>query len=156
MNIQGELYRVNIYRVNYTGLSGGSSSEKSTSNAGDMGLIPGLGRSFEERNGYLLQYSCLEILWAEDPGGLTELTDTNRVTTGVDPQFGVRKLAGNDQGGFGQWLQGAQSVSEVTLVLGSASVTLVQDLSSAGQNSTEGIVYCVSCILNFLLFYITK
>ena len=27
---------------------------------GDMGLIPGLGRSFGGRNGYPLQYSCLE------------------------------------------------------------------------------------------------
>ena len=29
-------------------------------NAGDLGLIPGLGRSPGERNGYLLQYSSLE------------------------------------------------------------------------------------------------
>ena len=29
-------------------------------NAGDVGLIPGLGRSPRERNGYPLQYSCLE------------------------------------------------------------------------------------------------
>ena len=29
-------------------------------NAGDMSLIPGLGRSPGEGNGYLLQYSCLE------------------------------------------------------------------------------------------------
>ena len=28
-------------------------------NAGDAGLILGLGRSPEEENGYLLQYSCL-------------------------------------------------------------------------------------------------
>ena len=29
-------------------------------NAGDLGLIPGLGRSPGEGNGYPLQYSCLE------------------------------------------------------------------------------------------------
>ena len=29
-------------------------------NAGDLGSIPGLGRSPGERNGNLLQYSCLE------------------------------------------------------------------------------------------------
>ena len=29
-----------------------------TANAGDMGLIPGLGRSLGERNGDPLQYSC--------------------------------------------------------------------------------------------------
>ena len=31
-----------------------------SSNAGDLGLIPWSGRSPEERNGYPLQYSCLE------------------------------------------------------------------------------------------------
>ena len=29
-------------------------------NAGDLGLIPGLGRPPGEENGYPLQYSCLE------------------------------------------------------------------------------------------------
>ena len=29
-------------------------------NAGDVGCMPGLGRSLEERNGYPLQYSCPE------------------------------------------------------------------------------------------------
>ena len=29
-------------------------------NAGDVGSIPGLGRSFEGRHGNTLQYSCLE------------------------------------------------------------------------------------------------
>ena len=33
---------------------------KNACNAGDPGLIPGLGRSSGEGNGYLLQYSCLE------------------------------------------------------------------------------------------------
>jgi len=34
--------------------------KKSACNAGDLGLIPGLGRSPGEGNGYPLQYSCLE------------------------------------------------------------------------------------------------
>ena len=33
---------------------------KSACNAGDLGLIPGLGRSPGEENGYSVQYSCLE------------------------------------------------------------------------------------------------
>ena len=40
--------------------SGGSDSEASAYNAGDPGLIPGLGRSSGEGNGNPLQYSCLE------------------------------------------------------------------------------------------------
>ena len=31
-----------------------------TANAGDVGSVLGLGRSLGERNGYPLQYSCLE------------------------------------------------------------------------------------------------
>ena len=42
------------------GLLGGSDREEYACNAGDMGLIPGLGRSSGQGNGYPLQYSCLE------------------------------------------------------------------------------------------------
>ena len=42
------------------GLLGGSDSEEYACNAGDLGLIPGLGRSSGQGNGYPLQYSCLE------------------------------------------------------------------------------------------------
>ena len=38
-------------------------------NAGDMGLIPGLGRSLGDGNGNPLQYSCLGNPM-EEPGGL--------------------------------------------------------------------------------------
>ena len=40
--------------------SGGSDGEESSCNAGDLGLIPGSGRSPGEGNGNPLQYSCLE------------------------------------------------------------------------------------------------
>ena len=36
------------------------SGKESTCNTGDLGSIPGLGRSSGEGNGYPLQYSCLE------------------------------------------------------------------------------------------------
>ena len=39
---------------------GGSEGKGSTYNAGDLGSIPGLGRSPGEGNGNPLQYSCLE------------------------------------------------------------------------------------------------
>ena len=39
---------------------GGSDGKASVYNAGDLALIPGLGRSPEEGNGKPLQYSCLE------------------------------------------------------------------------------------------------
>ena len=42
------------------GFPGGSEGKASACNAGDLGLIPGLGRSPGEENGNPLQYSCLE------------------------------------------------------------------------------------------------
>ena len=42
------------------GFPGGSDGKASACNAGDPGLIPGLGRSPEEGNGTPLQYFCLE------------------------------------------------------------------------------------------------
>ena len=42
------------------GFASGSYSEEYACIAGDLGLIPGLGRSPGEGNGYPLQYSCLE------------------------------------------------------------------------------------------------
>ena len=41
-------------------LTVGSAGKKSTCNAGDLGLIPGLGRSPVGVHGNLFQYSCLE------------------------------------------------------------------------------------------------
>ena len=42
------------------GFPGSSVGKESTCNAEDLGLIPGLGRSLGEGNGYPLQYSGLE------------------------------------------------------------------------------------------------
>ena len=43
-----------------SGFPGGSVGKESTRNAGDLGLIPGSGRSPGEGNGNPLQYSSLE------------------------------------------------------------------------------------------------
>ena len=42
------------------GFPGGSEVKASACNVGDLGLIPGSGRSPGEENGNPLQYSCLE------------------------------------------------------------------------------------------------
>ena len=44
----------------FKGFPGGSGGKESTCNVEDLGLIPGLGRSPGEGNGYPLQYSCPE------------------------------------------------------------------------------------------------
>ena len=46
----------------FTGFPGDSAGKESTCNVGDLGLIPGLGRSPEGGHDYPLQYSCLENL----------------------------------------------------------------------------------------------
>jgi len=46
--------------IHRRGFPGGSEVNASACNAGDLGLIPGSGRSPGEGNGNPLQYSCLE------------------------------------------------------------------------------------------------
>ena len=55
------------------GFPGGSDGKASARNVGDLGLIPGLGRSPGEGNGNPLQYSYLEIPWMEEPRGLQSM-----------------------------------------------------------------------------------
>ena len=52
------------------GFPGGSAVNNLPADAGDVGSIPGSGRFPGEGNGNPLQYSCLEISWTEEPGGL--------------------------------------------------------------------------------------
>ena len=47
---------------NNCGIPGSSDGKESACSAGDLGLIPGLGRFPGEGNGNPLQYSCLENL----------------------------------------------------------------------------------------------
>ena len=56
--------------VKIRGFPGGSDDKKSTHISGDMGSIPGSGRSPGEGNGNPLQYSCWRIPWTVEPGGL--------------------------------------------------------------------------------------
>ena len=55
------------------GFPGGSEGKESACNAGDLGSIPGLGRSPERGNDNPLQYSCLENSWTEEPGELLSM-----------------------------------------------------------------------------------
>ena len=49
-----------VYQVAFKGSPGGSDGEESACNAGDPGLVPGLGRSPGVGIGNLLQPYCLE------------------------------------------------------------------------------------------------
>ena len=61
----------------------GSYCKESASNAGYLGLIPGLGRTPGEGSGYPLHYSCWRIPWTEkdnSPYGHKETNTTDQLT----------------------------------------------------------------------------
>ena len=58
----------NTFKVLSLGFPGSSNNKKSACNGGDLGLIPGLGRSPGGQHGNPLQYPCLE-----NPHGLRSL-----------------------------------------------------------------------------------
>ena len=54
------LYTIGMFQFKLLDFPGGSDGKESACNVGDLGSIPGLGRSPGEGNGNPLQYSCLE------------------------------------------------------------------------------------------------
>ena len=73
------------------GFSDGSDGKESAYTAGDLGLIPGSGRSPGEGNGYSLQYSCLEDsrdrgTWQATVYGVTE-SQKQLILDLQEPQF---------------------------------------------------------------------
>ena len=56
-NVETSLEKLSIFNKPFPG---GSEVKVSACNAGDLGSIPGLGRSPGDGNGNPLQYSCLE------------------------------------------------------------------------------------------------
>ena len=76
---------------------GGSGSEEIAYNAGDPGLIPGLGRSPGIGNGNPLQYSCLENsmdkgAWQVTVHGVIESDMTEQLTL-IFIKLGVARLS---------------------------------------------------------------
>ena len=63
----------------FLGFPCGSAGKESACNVGDLGFIPGLGRSLGEGKGYLLQYSDLEnsmdYIWSMGSQSQTRLSN---------------------------------------------------------------------------------
>ena len=77
---------------NDEGFPGGSDGKEYSCNAEDTGLIPGLGRSHGEGNGYPLQYSCLENpmgrgAWRVTESDTTEGLNNNNAADKVMQKF---------------------------------------------------------------------
>ena len=62
------------------GFPGGSAGKESALNVGDLGSIPGLGRSPGEGNGYPPQYSDLENSMDYSPWGCKQLDMTEQLS----------------------------------------------------------------------------
>ena len=71
-------------------LPGGSDGKESACNAGDPDLIPELGSCPGEGNGYPLQYSYLEISWAEESGGVQSMGSQESAMTERLTHFLIR------------------------------------------------------------------
>ena len=81
------IYNIYIHIYIYMGFPGGSVRKESICSAGDLGSIPGLGRSPGEGHGNPLQYSCLDnpheprSLVGCSPGGRKGLDMTKQLST---------------------------------------------------------------------------
>ena len=78
------IYKINMQSIIYDmGFPCGSDGKESTYSVGDKNLIPRLGRSPGEGNGYTLWYFCLEnsmdrgSWWATVPGDSKSQTQLN-------------------------------------------------------------------------------
>ena len=66
--------------ISSLGFPGGLDSKESTCNEGDLGSVPGLGRSSGEGNGYPFQYSCLENSMDRGAQKVKEMDRTEQLT----------------------------------------------------------------------------
>ena len=82
----------------WVGFPGGSDGKESACNAGDLGLIPGLGRSPGGGHGNPLQYSCLENphgqrrLAGYSPWGRKESDMTEQLSTAQYSIYGLKNM----------------------------------------------------------------
>ena len=136
---------------------GGSGGQDSAYNAGDPGSVPGLGRSPGERNGYPLQYSCLENpldrgAWQAAVHGVTKswtwlsdfhssLSHTGRMRCPMDYRschIGAVGLAGMV---VGHWLIEQKRAGKAE---SSPAVPRIQPAMSPNQESGElSLVWCI-------------
>ena len=70
-----------MWSLVFKGFPGGAEVKVSACNVGDLGLISGWGRSPRAGNGNPLQYSCLELPWMEELGGLQSMGHKKSDTT---------------------------------------------------------------------------
>ena len=78
----------------FLGFPGGSADKESNYNVGDLGSIPGLGRSPGEGKGYPLQYSGLENSMNRIAHGHDKMSDSTERLSLPHCQKGYREFKG--------------------------------------------------------------
>ena len=71
--VKGEYCTLQFLLLRQRGFPGGSDNKESACHAGDLGLIPGLGRSPDGENGNPSSILACKIPWTEKPGGLQSM-----------------------------------------------------------------------------------
>ena len=111
--------------VRETGFPGGSDGKGSACNAGDLGLIPRLGRSPGGGHGNPLQHSCLENpmdrgAWRAAVPGVTESQTQQRVCSGREAQASLvseqRSISPPDPSLLSQYFYNRFSFSGTTVL----------------------------------------
>ena len=97
--------RDRLHTTVFMGFAGGSEGKESTCTAGDLGSVPGLGRSPGEGHGNPLKYSCLE-----NPHG-------ERSAVGYSPW-------GRKDSDTTEWLSTGQNELQLQILGESASISL--------------------------------
>ena len=114
---------------------------KNACNAGDLGSIPGWGRSPKGGHSYPLQYSCLENPMTEETGGLQSMGSHQRVRpqhepalhpASPHPQANSSLLSPAPHGSRGiHWGARATLTQDTSIPQGSAAPTLKSPLLAA-------------------------
>ena len=82
-----DIFQINLLSPelnSFGAFPGGSDGKESASSAGDLGSVPGLGRSSGEGNGNPLQYSCLQNsmdrgAWQGTVHGVAKVSEMKRL-----------------------------------------------------------------------------
>ena len=96
-----------IKSLQYEGFIGDSDGKESACNLGDLGSIPGLGRSLGGGHSNSLQYSCLENLHVQrslvgySPRGCKELDTTERLSMATHSLYTIVYIYFKFQRSFG-------------------------------------------------------
>ena len=75
---KGSRIEKNLPFTDHWGFPGGSAGKESACNEGELGLIPGLGRSLEKEKAIHSSILAWRIPWTEEPGGLQSMGSQNQ------------------------------------------------------------------------------